>query len=76
MISDKGNIFMSENRFDKARYDMDFQKSHKTRMTLWFNNDKDSDILEWLNHIDTNKSEYIRDLIRQDISRNNKKKGR
>ena len=59
-------------KFDKAKYDMDYQRSSKTRMTLWFNNDKDIDIINWLNEIDMNKSEYIRDLIRKDI---NKKQG-
>lgn len=59
-------------KFDKAKYDMDYQRNSKTRMTLWFNNDKDIDIINWLNEIDMNKSEYIRDLIRKDI---NKKQG-
>ena len=67
---------MAESRFNKSEYDMEYQKNHKTRMTLWFNNDKDNDILEWLNGIAINKSEYIRDLIRQDMSRNNKKAGK
>lgn len=67
---------MIDRRFDKAKYDMDYQKSHKTRMTLWFNNEKDADILEWLSGIDRNKSEYLRDLIRQDMHKKNKKAGK
>ena len=67
---------MTDKRFDKAKYDMDYQKSHKTRMTLWFNNDKDADILEWLSGINMNKSEYLRSLIRQDMNKKNKKAGR
>lgn len=61
-----------KDKFNKAKYDMDYQRNSKTRMTLWFNNDKDEDIINWLNEIDMNKSEYIRDLIRKDI---NKKQG-
>lgn len=67
---------MIDRRFDKAKYDMDYQKNHKSRMTLWFNNDKDSDILEWLESVEINKSEYIRDLIRKDMKKDIKKKGR
>ena len=67
---------MADTRFNKVKYDMDYQKNHKTRMTLWFNNGKDGDILEWLNEVPVNKSEYIRDLIRQDMNKNKKKAGK
>ena len=33
---------------DKAKYDMDYQKSKMTRVTVWFNLDKDKDIISWL----------------------------
>ena len=65
---------MADSKFDKSKYDMDYQKNHKTRMTLWFNNYKDKDILSWFDEVEINKSEYIRDLIRQDMKRKNQKK--
>ena len=74
--SDKGSTDMAESKFNKSEYDMDYQKNHKSSMTLWFNNDKDEDILSWLNEVEMNKSEYIRDLIRQDMNKNKKKAGK
>ena len=42
---------------DKAQYDMNYQKNKMSRITLWFNLDKDADLIEWLNHSKTSKSE-------------------
>ena len=41
----------------KAKYDMDYQKNKMTRVTVWFNLDKDKDIISWL---DKSKAETIK----------------
>lgn len=65
-----------DRKFDKAEYDKEYQRSHKTRITLWFNNDKDEDLIRWLSDIEINRSEYIRDLIRTDMNRKKQERGR
>lgn len=54
---------------DKARYDMDYQKSKMTRVTVWFNLDKDKDIVSWLNNSETSKSELIKKALRNEMNR-------
>lgn len=54
---------------DKARYDMDYQKSKMTRVTVWFNLDKDKDIVSWLNNSETSKSELIKKALRNEMHR-------
>lgn len=54
---------------DKARYDMDYQKSKMTRVTVWFNLDKDKDIISWLDKSKTSKSEIIKKALRNEMSR-------
>lgn len=53
---------------EKAKYDMEYQKSHMTRVTVWFNKEKDADILEWLDHSGKSKSERIKDTIRNQMN--------
>ena len=38
------------------------------RVTLWFNIEKDADILEWLDQSDTSKSEAIKSALRKVIA--------
>lgn len=45
---------------DKAKYDMDYQKNRMTRVTVWFNLDKDKDIISWLDKSKASKSEIIK----------------
>lgn len=52
---------------DKARYDMDYQKSKMTRVTVWFNLDKDKDIISWLDKSKASKSEIIKKALRNEI---------
>lgn len=54
---------------DKAQYDMNYQKNKMSRITLWFNLDKDADLIEWLNHSTTSKSEFIKTALRNEIKR-------
>lgn len=54
---------------DKARYDMDYQKSKMTRVTVWFNLDKDKDIVSWLDKSETSKSEMIKKALRNEMKR-------
>lgn len=54
---------------DKAKYDMDYQKSKMTRVTVWFNLDKDKDIISWLNKSETSKSEIIKKALRNEMNR-------
>jgi hypothetical protein len=54
---------------DKARYDMDYQKSRMTRVTVWFNLDKDKDIISWLDKSKASKSEIIKKALRNEMNR-------
>ena len=54
---------------DKARYDMDYQKSKMTRVTVWFNLDKDKDIISWLDKSKASKSELIKKALRNGMNR-------
>lgn len=54
---------------DKARYDMDYQKNKMTRVTVWFNLDKDKDIISWLDKSKASKSEIIKKALRNEMNR-------
>lgn len=54
---------------DKAKYDMDYQKSKMTRVTVWFNLDKDKDIILWLDKSKASKSEIIKKALRNEMNR-------
>ena len=54
---------------DKARYDMDYQKSKMTRVTVWFNLDSDKDIISWLDKSKASKSELIKKALRNEMNR-------
>lgn len=54
---------------DKAKYDMDYQKSKMTRVTVWFNLDKDKDIISWLDKSKVSKSEIIKKALRNEMNR-------
>lgn len=54
---------------DKAKYDMNYQKSKMTRVTVWFNLDKDKDIISWLDKSKASKSEIIKKALRNEMNR-------
>ena len=54
---------------DKAKYDMDYQKNKMTRVTVWFNLDKDKDIISWLDKSKVSKSEIIKKALRNEMNR-------
>ena len=54
---------------DKAKYDMDYQKRKMTRVTVWFNFDKDKDIISWLDKSKASKSEIIKKALRNEMNR-------
>ena len=54
---------------DKAKYDMDYQKNKMTRVTVWFNLDKDKDIISWLDKSKASKSEIIKKALRNEMNR-------
>ena len=54
---------------DKAKYDMDYQESKMTRVTVWFNLDKDKDIISWLDKSKASKSEIIKKALRNEMNR-------
>lgn len=54
---------------DKAKYDMDYQKSKMTRVTVWFNLEKDKDIISWLDKSKASKSEIIKKALRNEMNR-------
>ena len=54
---------------DKAKYDMDYQKNKMTRVTVWFNLDKDKDIISWLDKSKASKSEIIKKALTNEMNR-------
>ena len=63
-----------KSKADKAAYDMNYQKNHMSRVTVWFNLDKDKDILDWLNQSDLSKSELIKNALRNEMKRSGEMK--
>ena len=53
---------------------MNYQKNHMSRVTVWFNLDKDKDILDWLNQSDLSKSELIKNALRNEMKRSGEMK--
>ena len=63
-----------KSKADKAAYDMNYQKNHMSRVTVWFNLDKDKDIIEWLNRTGQSKSELIKQSLRSEMKRSGETK--
>lgn len=63
-----------KSKADKAAYDMNYQKNHMSRVTVWFNLDKDKDIIEWLNRTGQSKSELIKQSLRNEMKRSGETK--
>ena len=63
-----------KSKVDKATYDMNYQKNHMSRVTVWFNLDKDKDIIEWLNRTGQSKSELIKQSLRKEMKRSGETK--
>ena len=38
-----------------------------TRISLWLNNEKDKEIIDWLNQSESSKSETIKNVIRNHL---------
>ena len=57
-----------EKKFNKAEYDLKFDKKNCTKFGLKFNNINDKEIIEKLHSIG-NKNDYIRQLILADIQK-------
>ena len=58
-----------KSKADKAAYDMNYQKNHMSRVTVWFNLDKDKQLLDWLNQSGQSKSELIKQALRNEMKR-------
>lgn len=58
-----------KSKADKATYDMNYQKNHMSRVTVWFNLEKDKKLLDWLNHSGQTKSELIKQALRNEMKR-------
>ena len=63
-----------KSKADKATYDMNYQKNHMSRVTVWFNLDKDKDSIEWLNRTGQSKSELIKQSLRNEMKRSGETK--
>ena len=63
-----------KSKADKATYDMNYQKNHMSRVTVWFNLEKDKDILDCLNQSSLPKSELIKQSLRNEMKRSGEKK--
>ena len=58
-----------KSKADKATYDMNYKKNHMSRVTVWFNLDKDKQVLDWLNQSGQSKSELIKQALRNEMKR-------
>lgn len=54
----------------QKRYDQDWKAKNTTRIALRLNNNTDADIIEFLDTLN-NKQGYIKDLIREDMKKQN-----
>ena len=63
-----------KSKADKATYDMNYQKNHMSRVTVWFNLEKDRDIIDWINQSGHSKSELIKQSLRNEMERTGEKK--
>lgn len=63
-----------KSKADKATYDMNYQKNHMSRVTVWFNLDKDRELLDWLNQSGQPKSELIKNALRKEMKRSGESK--
>lgn len=63
-----------KSKADKATYDMNYQKNHMSRVTVWFNLDKDRELLDWLNQSGQPKSELIKNALRNEMKRSGESK--
>lgn len=50
----------------KSVYDQNYQKSHMKRLTVWFNKEKDANIIAYLDSADS-KSELVKQCIRKQM---------
>ena len=59
--------------FNKNKYDQEYNKAHITRKFIPFNdqNPDDSELLSWLSGVE-NVTQYVKQLIRDDMSRKNR----
>lgn len=55
----------------KSVYDQNYQKSHMKRLTVWFNKEKDADIIAYLDSADS-KSELVKQCIRKQMNNSGK----
>ena len=59
------------NKQKKSVYDQNYQKSHMKRLTVWFNKEKDADIIAYLDSADS-KSELVKQCIRKQMNNSGK----
>lgn len=55
----------------KSAYDQNYQKTHMKKLTVWFNKDKDADIIGFLDSADS-KSELVKLCIRKQMENSGK----
>lgn len=55
----------------KSVYDQNYQKSHMKRLTVWFNKEKDADIIAYLDSADS-KSDLVKQCIRKQMNNSGK----
>jgi hypothetical protein len=58
---------MAKSKEEKSKYDQEYQKSHMKRVSVWFNLEKDKELIDWFESRDESVSAYIKSLIRQDV---------
>ena len=67
---------MAKTKEEKSKYDQEFQKTHMKHISIWFNREKDKDIIDRLESQPDTTSAYIKQLIRYDIAAFNSGTGR
>ena len=50
---------------EKSKYDQEYQKAYKERVTVWFNKEKDKDLIDAMENSSLSKTEFIKDIMRK-----------
>jgi hypothetical protein len=50
---------------EKSKYDQEYQRTYKERVTVWFNKEKDKDLIDAMINSGMSKTEFIKDIMRR-----------
>ena len=60
---------MPRTKEDKSKYDQEYQKTHMKRISVWFNLEKDRELIAWMDRSGMSKSELVKTALRNEMRR-------